>query len=144
MENALQSRGVLGAAPWTKDTPLAPAREPAGADATTPAAPGAAGDRLVLRPGAAHSYCVGLITPASMAGDCVWPISRAQHPRHTGGVRYAVPSLAGGSAALYVCSVRKQWVEDFRYRALGEKSGKTLIGVEQVCFNPGRFSGLAA
>src|SRR5439155_11660544 len=85
-----------------------------------------------------------LITPASMAGDCVWPISRAQHPRHTGGVRYAVPSLAGGSAALYVCSVRKQWVEDFHYRALREKSGKTLIGVEKVCFNPGRLSGLAA
>src|SRR5215831_19447535 len=25
------------------------------------------------------SYCVGLITPASLAGNCVWPISRAQH-----------------------------------------------------------------
>src|SRR5438445_13257528 len=35
---------------------------------------------------AAHGYCVGLITSASLAEGCVEPISRAQHPRQFGGV----------------------------------------------------------
>src|SRR5262245_5570503 len=35
---------------------------------------------LVLRPGAAPGYCVGLLTPASLAGDSREPISRAQYP----------------------------------------------------------------
>ena len=39
----------------------------------------------MLRPGAAHVYCVGLVTPAILAGDCGEPIRRAQHPRYTGG-----------------------------------------------------------
>jgi hypothetical protein len=34
----------------------------------------------MLRPGAAHGYCVGLIPPASLAGAGVKPVSRAQHP----------------------------------------------------------------
>src|SRR5262245_30328743 len=51
----------------------------------------------VLRPGAAHGYCVGLLTPASLAGDCREPMRRAQHlPNWRGHVRYAVPSLARG------------------------------------------------
>ena len=35
---------------------------------------------------AAPRYCVGLITPASLAGGCVEPMSRAQCPRQFGGV----------------------------------------------------------
>ena len=34
---------------------------------------------------AAPSYCVGLLTPASLAGDCGEPISRAQHPASLAG-----------------------------------------------------------
>jgi hypothetical protein len=52
----------------------------------------------VLRPGAAPGYCVELLTPASLAGDCREPMSRAQHPpAWQGQWRYAVPSLAQGN-----------------------------------------------
>jgi len=43
----------------------------------------------VLRPGAAHGYCVGLMTPASLAGQL------AVRSTWRGQLRYAVPSLAG-------------------------------------------------
>src|SRR5262249_26320523 len=43
-------------------------------------------------PGAAHGYCVGLLTPASLAGDCKELMSRAQHlPIWQGQLWYAVP-----------------------------------------------------
>jgi hypothetical protein len=44
----------------------------------------------------AYGYCVGLITPASLAGDYIESISRAQHHRQFGGVR---PGLPGSFAA---------------------------------------------
>ena len=55
--------------------------------------------RLVLRPGAAHGYCVGLITPAILAG----PIA-VRSTQFGGGISRIVRVLR-----------RKQWVEDLRY-----------------------------
>ena len=54
-------------------------------------------DTLVLRPGAAHGYCIGLITPAILAG----PI--------------AVRSTQFGEGISRIVHVlwRKRWVEDF-------------------------------
>ena len=43
----------------------------------------------------AYGYCVGLITPAELAGDCVEPMSRAQYPRQCGGV---LPGFPGAFA----------------------------------------------
>ena len=40
----------------------------------------------MLRPGAAHGYYVGFITPASLAGEAAYSYAR-----------YAVPSLARGN-----------------------------------------------
>jgi len=45
-----------------------------------------AGVREAYSLSTAYGYCVGLITPASLAGDRVEPISRAQHLRQFGGM----------------------------------------------------------
>src|SRR5262245_40000592 len=79
---------------------------------------------LVLRPGAAPGYCVGLLTPASLAGDCREPMSRAQHPPvWRSRWRYAIPSLArGNTSCVYptalaptAADARQTWhVQDYR------------------------------
>ena len=58
--------------------------------------------KLVLRPGAAPGYCVGLITPASLAGP----------------IAVRSPQFGGGICRILRVLRRQQWVEDFRYVAL--------------------------
>jgi len=55
----------------------------------------------VLRSGAAHGYCVGLITPASLAGEAAYSYSP-----------YAVPSLARGKPSQGLLSMGKEEIHE--------------------------------
>ena len=74
---------------------------------------------LVLRPGAAHGYCVGPITPASMAGAVYSQLAVRSTPASMAGpIAVRSTQFGGGICRILRVLQRQQWVEDFRYVVL--------------------------
>ena len=72
----------------------------------------------MLRPGAAHGYCVGLITPPVWRGVYSQLAVRSTPASMAGPIAVRSTQLGGGICRIVRVLRRKQWVEDFRYVAL--------------------------